>query len=88
MFADWMLVVLQALEKPHPNDRFSLMLDAAIRTLEHTYLGAAELPARTRDRFADDFYEAFEVLTVLRDQHAARAAFLMAFLRAARTLDQ
>lgn len=87
-FADWILVVLKALEQAHPHERFPLMLDASLRTIEYTYLDGTELPEPVRERFASDFYEAFEVLTLLRDQHAAPAAFLMAFLRAARTLDQ
>jgi hypothetical protein len=61
------------------------MLDGGMIALRLTYLDDNPLPLATRDRFAEDFFEAYEVLTVLRDQHAARAAFLMAFLRAART---
>ena len=87
-FADWMLLALKALESSHPAERFRLMLDGGTLALRLTYLDGKPLPLATRDRFADDFYEAYEVLTVLHDQHAARAALLMAFLRAARTLDR
>jgi len=86
VFADWMVLALKALEGTHPDERFRLMLDGGMIALRLTYLDDDPLPPATRDRFAEDFFEAFEVLTVLRDQHAARAAFLMAFLRAARTL--
>lgn len=81
-----MIIALKAMELAHPTERFCLMLDGGILALCLIYLEGKSLPVGVRNRFADDFYEAYEVLTVLRDEHAARAAFLMAFLRAARVL--
>lgn len=84
VFADWSIYALRALHTLTDEQRFTVFADVALVAFERA-VGVRTTPQRAA-AFIDDLAASFDDLVVLRDPSTARAGFLMAFLRAARSL--